>query len=42
MKSDDDKIATITYLLLECLNKKELLKVIYLLIGAYFKESDEV
>ena len=39
MKCDNDKIITISYLLLKSLNREELLKVIVLLIGAYFRES---
>jgi len=39
MKCDNNKIITMSYLLLESLNRKELLKVIVLLIGAYFRES---
>jgi hypothetical protein len=41
MKSDNNKIITMSYLLLESLNRKELLKVIVLLIGEYFRESEE-
>ena len=41
MKCDNDKIITMSYLLLESLNRKELLKVIVLLIGAYFRESED-
>lgn len=38
MKTDDNKILAISYLLTETLNRKELLKVILLLTGEYFRE----
>ena len=40
MKCDNTKVLTMSYMLLESLNRKELLKVIVLLIGAYFRESE--
>lgn len=41
MKCDNNKIITMSYLLFESLNKKELLKVIILLISEYFRESEK-
>jgi hypothetical protein len=38
MKSDDSKVFAISYLVMESLNRKELLKVILLLIGEYFRD----
>lgn len=42
MKCDDKKVLTMSYMLTESLNHKELLKVIVLLIGEYFREKKEV
>ena len=42
MKCDNQKILVMSYLLTESLNRKELLKMIVLLIGEYFRESEEV
>ena len=39
MKCDDKKILAVSYLIIESLNRKELLKVIILLISMYFKEG---
>lgn len=41
MKCDDKKILAMSYLITESLNRKELLKVIILLISVYFKEVKE-
>ena len=41
MKCDDQKVLVMSYLLIESLNRKELLKMIVLLIGEYFRESEE-
>ena len=41
MKCDNQKALVMSYLLIESLNRKELLKVIVLLIGEYFRESEE-
>ena len=41
MKCDDNKVLAITYMLTETLNRKELLKVIMLLISEYFRERDK-
>lgn len=41
MKCDDNKALVMSYLLTESLNRKELLKIIVLLIGEYFRESEE-
>lgn len=38
MKCDDNKVLTMSYMLTESLNRKELLKVIILLIGEYFRK----
>lgn len=38
MKCDNKKVLIISYMLLESLTRKELLKVIMLLIGEYFRE----
>ena len=40
MKCDDNKVLTMSYMLTESLNRKELLKVIVLLISEYFRESE--
>ena len=40
MKCDDQKVLVMSYLLTESLNRKELLKMIVLLIGEYFRESE--
>lgn len=40
MKTDNQKILAMSYLLTESLNRKELLKMIVLLIGEYFRESE--
>lgn len=40
MKCDNQKVLTVSYMLTESLNRKELLKVIVLLIGEYFRESE--
>lgn len=37
----DDEITTLTYLVAGILNRKELLKLIYLLIHEYFRESED-
>jgi hypothetical protein len=42
MKCDNDKIITMSYLLTESLNHEELLKMIVLLIGVYFREKAKV
>ena len=41
MKCDNQKILVMSYLLTESLNRKELLKMIVLLIGEYFRESEK-
>lgn len=41
IKSDDKKVLTITYLLTDTLNEKELLKVILLLTSWYFRERED-
>lgn len=41
MKCDNQKVLAMSYLLTESLNHKELLKVIVLLIGEYFRESED-
>ena len=38
---DDEKVLTVSYLTTASLNHKELLKVIILLIGEYFRESEK-
>lgn len=38
MKCDDKKVLTTAYLLTESMTKKELLKLILLLISVYFEE----
>ena len=40
MKCDNQKVLTMSYMLTESLNRKELLKVIVLLISEYFRESE--
>ena len=40
MKCNNQKVLTMSYMLTESLNRKELLKVIILLIGEYFRESE--
>ena len=40
MKVNDDKVLAVAYLILEALNRKELQKLILLLIGAYFEEGN--
>lgn len=40
IKCDNDKILAMAYMLTESLNRKELLKMIVLLIGEYFRESE--
>ena len=40
MKCDYQKVLTMSYMVTESLNRKELLKVIILLIGEYFRESE--
>ena len=40
MKCNNQKVLTMSYMLTESLNRKELIKVIILLIGEYFKESE--
>ena len=42
VKSDDQKVLTITYLLTNTLNENELLKTILLLISWYFREREGV
>ena len=42
MKCDNQKVLVVSYMLTESLNRKELLKVIILLISEYFRESEEV
>lgn len=39
MKCDNQKVLAMSYMLTESLNRKELLKVIILLVGEYFRES---
>lgn len=41
IKCDDQKVLTITYLLTDTLNEKELLKVILLLTSWYFRERED-
>lgn len=41
MKCDNQKVLVVSYMLTESLNRKELLKVIILLIGEYFREGEE-
>ena len=41
MKCDNQKILVMSYLMTESLNRKELLKMIVMLIGEYFRESEE-
>lgn len=41
VKCDDQKVLTITYLLTNTLNEKELLKTILLLISWYFRERED-
>ena len=41
MKCDNTKVLAMSYMLIESLNRKELLKVILLLIGDYFRESED-
>lgn len=40
MKCNNQKVLAMSYMLTESLNRKELLKVIILLIGEYFRESE--
>ena len=40
MKCDNQKVLVVSYMLTESLNRKELLKVIILLISEYFRESE--
>lgn len=40
MKCNNQKVLTMSYMITESLNRKELLKVIILLIGEYFRESE--
>lgn len=41
MKCDNNKVLAMSYMLTESLNRNELLKVIVLLIGEYFRESED-
>lgn len=41
LKCDNNKVLAMSYMLTESLNRKELLKVIVLLIGEYFRESED-
>lgn len=41
MKCDNKKVLAMSYILTESLNHKELLKMIVLLIGEYFRESED-
>ena len=41
MKCNNQKVLTMSYMLTESLNRKELLKVIILLISEYFRESED-
>ena len=41
MKCDNQKVLAVSYMLTRSLNRKELLKVIVLLIGEYFRESED-
>lgn len=41
MKCDNKKVLAMSYTLTESLNRKELLKMIILLIGEYFRESED-
>ena len=38
MKCNDKKVLAMSYILAESLNRKELLKMIVMLIGEYFRE----
>ena len=40
MKCDNQKVLVVSYMLIQGLNRKELLKVIVLLIGEYFRGSE--
>lgn len=40
MKCDNQKVLAMSYMLTESLNRKELLKVIILLISEYFRGSE--
>ena len=42
MKCNNEKVLTVSYMLTESLSRKELLKVIILLISEYFRGSEEV
>ena len=42
MKCNNQKVLAMSYMITEGLNRKELLKVIILLISEYFRESEEV
>lgn len=41
MKCDNQKVLVVSYMLIQGLNRKELLKVIILLIGEYFREGED-
>jgi hypothetical protein len=41
MKCNNNKVLAMSYMLTESLNRMELLEVIILLIGEYFRESEE-
>lgn len=41
MKCNNKKVLAMSYILTESLNRKELLKIIVLLICEYFRESEE-
>ena len=41
MKCNNKKVLAMSYILTESLNRKELLKMIVLLIGEYFGESED-
>lgn len=40
MRCDNQKVLTMSYMLIQGLNRKELLKVIVLLISEYFRGSE--
>ena len=41
MKCNNQKVLVVSYMLTESLSRKELLKVIILLISEYFRNSEE-
>lgn len=42
MKCNNQKVLAMSYMITQGLNRKELLKVIVLLISEYFRESEEL